>query len=267
MRDHDTGTHRTELLCKRVGADKRDIHKGGVKLDLLGHFDELGRRLVRADHDDRVRLDLPDGQQRGLDGYRIALEGSFPRQLHLSLVERLLDAGKACLTEGIVLVHDRNPGDAEVLGQMFDHGFGFLEVAGANIHHQGLVGFPQELGARKGSDEGGACRGRDRLGGGCRRRANRTGDREHLVFLKQLLDRFNRLGRLVSVVDALEFEFPSLDATGLVYFGEGRFETHFHALSQRRCGAFKRRCLTKHDLVGRDPIFRGCRKSSRQQGR
>src|SRR6478672_12665723 len=79
---------------------------------------------------------------------------------------RAPDASKAGLTKGIVLVHDRNPGRAEILGQMLDHGFGFLEVAGANIHHQGLVGLPQELGARKGSDERNACSGRDRLNGG-----------------------------------------------------------------------------------------------------
>ena len=62
-----------------------------------------------------------------------------PASCILPLVERLLDAGKAGLTEGVVLVHDRDLGDAEILGQMFDHGFGFLEVAGANVHHQRLV--------------------------------------------------------------------------------------------------------------------------------
>ena len=177
-------------------------------------------------------LSLLDGQQRGFHRHRVALEGTFAGKLHLPLVERLLDAGKARLAESIVLVHDRDFGSAEILGQMFDHGFGFLEVAGANIHHQRLVRLAQELGAGKGADEGRACRGRNRLGGGGGRGADRTGHREDLVFLQQLLGRFDRLGRFVAVVDALEFELPALDAAGLVYFGEGRFQTHFHALAQ-----------------------------------
>jgi len=90
---------------------------------------------------------------------------------------------------------------ADVLGQMFDHGFGFLEVAGTNIHHQGLVGLAQEFGAGKGADKGSTCCGRDRLSSGCCWRTNRAGDSEYLVFLKQLLDHFNGLARFVPVID------------------------------------------------------------------
>ena len=80
--------------------------------------------------------------------------------------------------------------------------------------------------------------------------------REHLVFLQQLLDRFDRFGRLVAVVDALEFELAALDAAGLVDFRERRFEAHFHALAQRRGRTFQRGRLTEHDLVGGDTIRR-----------
>ena len=121
--------------------------------------------------------------------------------------------------------------------------------------HLRLVRLAQEFGAGEGADERRAGRGRDRLGGGRGRRADRAGEREDLVFLEQLLDRFDRLGRLVAVVDALQFELAALDAAGLVDFGEGRVETQFHALAQGRGRTFEGRRLTEHDLVGGDTVL------------
>src|SRR6185369_15630590 len=104
-----------------------------------------------------------------------------------------------------------------------------------------------------------------RLGGGGRRGAYRADQREDLVFLQQLLDRFDRLGRLIAVIDALELKLATLDAAGLVDFREGCFQPDLHALAQGRGRAVERCGLTKHDLVGRHTVFGGCGNARREE--
>jgi hypothetical protein len=128
------------------------------------------------------------------------------------------------------------------------------------------VRLAQKFGAGEGADKGSTHRGRDRLGGGGGRCADGAGESEHLVFLEQLLDRFDGFGGLIAVVNALELELAALDAAGLVDLGEGRVETHLHALPQSRGRALEGGCLTEHDLVCRDTVFGEGRNTCRKQG-
>ena len=172
---------------------------------------------------------------------------------------------EAGLAVGVVLIHDRDPGGAEILCQVLHHRLGFLEVAGANVHHQRLVGLAQKLRASEGADEGSAGRSRDRLRGRRGRGADRAGKREHLVLFEKLLDGLDRLGRLVAVVDAFELELAALDPAGFVCLREGGLHSDLHALSERARGTAERCELTENDPVGRDAVFGGGRKDGREQ--
>ena len=71
--------------------------------------------------------------QGRLDRGGVAFEGSLGDQRHVALGHRFLDSSQAGKAERIILVEDRDSGNAEVIGQMLDPGFGFLEIRAANI--------------------------------------------------------------------------------------------------------------------------------------
>ena len=138
---------------------------------------------------------------------------------------------------------------------MLHHRLGLLIVGGADVHHQWLVRLAEKFDAGERADHGNAGIGRNRLDRGGGRRADGADDREYLVLLQQLLDHTDRACRLVAVIDALEFELASLDAAGLVDFGEGGFEPDLHVLPQGRCRTGQRGGLAKYDSVGRNTVL------------
>src|SRR5262249_56635172 len=79
--DDGAGAAGAQLLGERVRADERDVDAGRIQLDLTRELDELGRRLVRRDHDDGVRIALLDPKQPTFDPTAVALYLALPATL------------------------------------------------------------------------------------------------------------------------------------------------------------------------------------------
>src|SRR5882724_7153623 len=203
---------RAQLLGERGRPDERDIDEHRVELDLAGELDELGDRLVGPDHHHGFRLRALEREQGGLHRNRVALVGGFRGKLDAALRHRPLDAVEPGAPERVVLVEDRDLLDLEVFGEVAHPGLGLGAVARADVDDVLELHVAQEAGAGEGADERHLGGGRDRLGRGRGRRADRPDEGEHLVFLDQLLGRHDRAVRLVAVVDADELELAAVHA-------------------------------------------------------
>ena len=129
------------------------IHEGNgdecrIDLELARELDECSDRLVGPNCYDRLRLAFHDFEQCRLDGGGVALEGAFGDQRQVSLFHRLLHAGEAGKTERVVLVQDSDPGNAKIIGQVLDPGFGLLKIRGANIDHVAVERIPEKFRAQ-----------------------------------------------------------------------------------------------------------------------
>jgi hypothetical protein len=124
--------------------DEGDVHENGIEIDLARELDELGRRLVGADHDDGLGLGAFDGEQRRFDRDSISLEPAFGGDLHAALLHGLLEARKAGAAEGIVLIENGNFLDLQILDQVLGPGLGFSIVARSNIYDVGELAVAQE---------------------------------------------------------------------------------------------------------------------------
>src|SRR3546814_3663940 len=63
LRDHDAFAVAAQLFGQGARADEGDVHESGIHVDPARHLDELGDRLVGADHDDGLRCGLANPQQ------------------------------------------------------------------------------------------------------------------------------------------------------------------------------------------------------------
>jgi hypothetical protein len=174
---------------------------------------------------------------------------SSSAELHVALVHRLLDAGETGKAEGVVLVEDRDARDAKIVGEVFDPGFGLLEIRTADIDDVTVEWIAQKFRAGKRADERHLGRGGDRLAGFRGRRADRADKREDLVVRDRALGGFDGFFRLVAVVDRLELELAATHTAGAVGFLECRQHSFAHALAERL-----RRPAQGRDLPEQDPV-------------
>src|SRR5712692_6444942 len=272
--DHDALAVRPQLLGERRGADERDVEEDRIELGLARELDELGARLVGADHRHRLGLGALEGEQRRFHRDRVALEGPLGGEFHAAPLQRRLDAVEAGATERVVLIEDGDLLDLEVFGEVLDPGLGLGGVARADIDDVLELGIAQEAGAGERTGErhpGGAGDRHRRVRGG---RSDGADQREHPLLLDQLLGRDDRAVGLIPVVDAHQLELAAVDAAPGVDFLERRQDAGAHALPERRGGPFEHGRLAEQDGIGGDAVIgrrRGrrheCKRACRQHGR
>ena len=170
-----------EFLRQRIRSDEGNRDEQRIHLDLVRELDEFRDRLVGRDRHHGFRLALHDIEQRRLHRGGIALERARGDQRHVALGQRALHAVEAGKPEGIVLIEDRDLGDAEILGQMLDPGLGLLKIRGADIDDIAVVRIAQKFGAGERADERHLCGSGDRLTGFRCRRSDRADHGEDFV--------------------------------------------------------------------------------------
>ena len=194
--------------------------------------DQRRHRLVGTDHDHRLRLSLPQVEQGGLHGRRVARVEPDRHRLHGAPVERAPHSAIAGAAERIVLVQHRDTGHAQVLGQPGDHLFGLLVVGGAQVEHVAPLRVAQELGAGERGDVGHVRRGGHRRGRTRRRRAHRSDQGEHLLLLDEMEGVGNGRLRLVGVIAGDQFQPAAVDTAAPVRFLERGLDTQPHVPAQ-----------------------------------
>ena len=105
---------------------------------------------------------------------------------------------------------------------MSDPGLGLGVIARAHIDDVVELRIAQEARAGKGAEERHFGRGGNRLGGDRGRRADRTDQREDLVFLDQLAGGGDGFRRLVAVIDADQPDLAAVHAALAIGFVERR---------------------------------------------
>ena len=158
------------------------------------------------------------------------------------------------MAERIILIEDRDAADAQILGQMIDHGRGLFEIGGAQIDHFGLIGLAQELCPGEGADEGHPGLARDRLDRDRCWRADRSDQGKDMLLADQLARRRNRPRRFVAIIDRAEIELAAFDAAGLVRLGKGGLDAFLHAAAESARGTGQRCGLAEQDAMGADAI-------------
>jgi hypothetical protein len=143
----------------------------------------------------------------------------------------------------VVLVKDRDPGNAEIVGQVLDPGFGLLKIRAANIDDIAVERIAKKFSAGERADERHLCRCCDGLAGLRGGRSDRADEGKDLVFLDGIVGRDDRLLGLVAVVDRFKLELAAIDAAGV----ESGKDAFAHALAEGLRRAVKRGDLPKND--------------------
>ena len=138
-------------------------------------------------------------------------------------------------------------------------------VAGAHVDDVFQFRIAQEAGAGECAHERHLRGGGDRLGCGRSGCTHRADQREHFVFLDQLLGRRDRAVRLIAVVHADQLELAAMHAALGVDLVEGRVEALLHPKAERRGRSFQHGGLAERDGVGGDAVF-GERRSGQRRG-
>ena len=151
-----------QRLRQGVAADEGDGEEHGVHAGVRGPIDQHRYRLIRADHDHRLRVALAKIQQGRLHRSGISRVQPDRHRLHAPPRKRQANPLVTVAAERIVLVHDGDAIDAQVAGQAGDHFLGFLLVRGPQVDDVVPGGIAQKRGAGERGDVGYVSLGGDR---------------------------------------------------------------------------------------------------------
>ena len=244
-----------QFLGQSVAAHERNGHKPHlVHTDVPRPRNGRRHRPVRPYQNHPFRLAAPQVKHPGFHRRSVALVQPYGHGLHTPPLQRRQRPLVARPPERIILVHYRNPLNAQVRGQPFHHFLGFLVVGSPHIDDIGQLGrVPQE--GRPGKRANvrhpglfGHRRGRARS-----RRPHRANQRKNAILFNQARGVGNRRLGFIGVVPEHQLQPAPVHPAVAVRLGKGRHNPPVHTLPQLRGGAGKSGRLAEYDTVVKNP--------------